>query len=166
MNVTFEYVPSTYDPRDKESFQGIKWKYTVATDIGSFSGEYTQGIGHLPKAWGLVPQNGRFSISQLQALNDTLRSGYRYRIETTVRKPTNQRIPEPAADDLLYCLFSDADALNYTFDEWADNYGYDTDSRKAEAIYNACRQVGLDLLRVLGPAGFEQEKQRIQELGL
>jgi len=42
--------------------------------------------------------------------------------------------------DVLYCLLSDAHGMDYyDFEEWAENYGYDTDSRKAEDIYNKCK---------------------------
>lgn len=32
------------------------------------------------------------------------------------------------------------DAASQTFDDWADTYGYDKDSRKAEGIYRECQQ--------------------------
>lgn len=44
----------------------------------------------------------------------------------------------PCAADVLYCLLNDRSAVGQTFEQWAGNYGYDTDSRAAERIYNAC----------------------------
>mgnify|MGYP001439538122 CR=1 FL=1 len=46
---------------------------------------------------------------------------------------------EPDMTDVLENLLSDSDADGYaTFEDWADDMGYDSDSRKAERIYNAC----------------------------
>ena len=44
---------------------------------------------------------------------------------------------EPTAEDVLDCLASDvAGFLNaWSFEDWCEDYGYDTDSRKAEKIY-------------------------------
>ena len=48
----------------------------------------------------------------------------------------------PELEDVMYSLLLDAgdilDGCN-TFEEWADNYGMDTDSRKAERTYDACK---------------------------
>lgn len=42
-----------------------------------------------------------------------------------------------------------ADARGLTFEDWAGNLGYDTDSRKAEKTYDACMAMG-DKLTTLG----------------
>lgn len=44
----------------------------------------------------------------------------------------------PDLDSVLDCIVSDSDCLDYGFDDWCDNLGYDSDSRKAEKIYNNC----------------------------
>lgn len=42
------------------------------------------------------------------------------------------------AADVLNCLLMDHIDAGLTFEEWACDLGYDTDSRKAEATFNAC----------------------------
>lgn len=55
--------------------------------------------------------------------------------------------PAPAEVLASYCRdWQDSDCA---FDEWADNFGYDTDSRKALATYESCRAAG-PKLRALG----------------
>ena len=46
---------------------------------------------------------------------------------------------EPTAEDVLNALVSDASGFenSVSFEDWAADYGYNTDSRKAEAIYKA-----------------------------
>ena len=56
--------------------------------------------------------------------------------------------PEPA--EVLASAARDyADARGLTFEDWAGNLGYDTDSRKAEKIYDACLEMG-EKLAALG----------------
>lgn len=59
---------------------------------------------------------------------------------------------EPALDDVMECLCSDAIAIINTgcFEEWADELGFDDDSRKAEAMYRQARHQTEELRRVLG----------------
>lgn len=50
---------------------------------------------------------------------------------------TGELAGEPTAADVLGCVLLDASGVvrGQTFDEWAADYGYDTDSRRAEALY-------------------------------
>ena len=36
-----------------------------------------------------------------------------------------------------------------SFEDWASEYGYDSDSRKAEAVYRACDNIGRTLAQKL-----------------
>lgn len=58
---------------------------------------------------------------------------------------------DPSAADLLDCMASDAAGIENApeFEEWAREYGYDTDSRKAEAVYRATRRQSEKLGRFL-----------------
>ncbi len=57
----------------------------------------------------------------------------------------------PSIADVLGSLMVDASAIDHiTFEDWADNFGYDLDSRKAERTYNVCRETGARLVEMLG----------------
>ena len=60
----------------------------------------------------------------------------------------------PDLASVLECLQSDISSVVNAkdFEDWASDLGYDTDSRKAEAIYRACTEIGLDVQRLLGAA--------------
>ena len=45
---------------------------------------------------------------------------------------------EPHAADVLHSLCLDIASAEISFEDWCADYGYDSDSRKAERIYNAC----------------------------
>ena len=48
-------------------------------------------------------------------------------------------VSSPLPLDILDCLMSD-DFQDMLFEDWCDEYGYDTDSRKAFQIYETCRE--------------------------
>jgi hypothetical protein len=53
---------------------------------------------------------------------------------------------EPELADVMGSLLRDAEGTeNTTFEEWADSYGLDSDSRKAERSFTACQQIALEL---------------------
>jgi hypothetical protein len=63
----------------------------------------------------------------------------------------------PTAAEVLECLVSDA--LGYrnarSFDDWAADYGYDTDSRAAYRTFEACRRISERLDKFLTPEEFD-----------
>jgi len=65
---------------------------------------------------------------------------------------------EPDAKSVLNCLASDASSLENAgnFESWAGEYGYDTDSRKAEKLYRAVEQQTAKLQRFLEPDQYQE----------
>lgn len=57
---------------------------------------------------------------------------------------------EPESPEVLECLISDAQAAEEEFEEFCHSFGYDSDSRKAEAIWRACRENGERVRALLG----------------
>ena len=64
----------------------------------------------------------------------------------------------PTLADVLDCLASDASGVDnaQSFEDWASEYGYDTDSRKAEKTYNICVQQAQELKALLGQDTYNQ----------
>lgn len=66
--------------------------------------------------------------------------------------------------DMLYSLSMDASAMDSRdFEDWCSEIGYDTDSRKAEAIYRACLEIGLKLRACLGEKGLSELHEACQD---
>lgn len=59
-----------------------------------------------------------------------------------------KRPKAPNACEVLYCLISNAQAIDLCFEDWADELGFDPDSRSAERTYQACREEARKLARV------------------
>jgi hypothetical protein len=63
----------------------------------------------------------------------------------------NRRVPDPPAADVVHALLLDAGGSDAPFEEWAENLGLDTDSRRAEAQWKACREVAAALRHAFSP---------------
>jgi hypothetical protein len=64
---------------------------------------------------------------------------------------TGLAISEPIVDDVIYSLLMDNISSNHTnFEDWAEEMGYDTDSRKAEQTYRNCLESGHKIRMLLG----------------
>jgi len=105
------------------------WVCTFTRDKRSITFDYFTGLGcRKAPAWngpGPAPRIGTLLHAQWVAQ----------------AKP---QAPSPA--DVLYCVLSDAEACGQSFESWCGNFGYDTDSRKGFATYEACQRNG-DKLR-------------------
>lgn len=64
----------------------------------------------------------------------------------------------PTLAEVLDCLASDASGVDnaQSFEDWASEYGYDTDSRKAEATYRICEKQAQELKALLGQDAYTQ----------
>lgn len=65
----------------------------------------------------------------------------------------------PTVEDVLDCLAQDAAGIenSRSFDDWCGEYGYDSDSRKAEKTYRACKEQHEQLRRfICSPASFNE----------
>lgn len=78
----------------------------------------------------------------------TLRLGRRRLTVPFFMGPLHTR--EPTAADVLSCMVSDAFAGEQNFEGFCADFGYDVDSRKAEATWKACAKTAPKLRRFLG----------------
>ena len=114
------------------------WSVTITRNGGVFQTEYTQGChfrhhrvnGHPIQPLAL---SGRMTVAQAAK--------------------NKQTIPdEPTLADVMSSLVWDAQSVadGQTFEDFADEMGYDTDSREAERVYNGCRDEYFGLIRLAG----------------
>lgn len=57
---------------------------------------------------------------------------------------------EPDAESVIDCLLSDAQSGELSFYEFCREFGYDEDSRKAEATWKLCKSLAPKIRRLLG----------------
>ncbi len=80
---------------------------------------------------------------------DTVQFNYKMGLGHIVRSKRPEYIPDkpkaPSAADLLYSVLLDASYSAITFEDFCNNLGYDTDSRKALETYLLCQENGKKL---------------------
>lgn len=153
---TFKPVaqPDAKSPSDLQ----INWNI----QIGDTNFDYFTGIGHLPD--NTKPPESR---TIHDGGKDAIMADFRQVVCNGLHYKTKKAwhldpAVQPTAASVLYCLLSDADAIEYpTFEEWAGNYGYD--SRSAEKIYRACIESGLKLRRVIGDDCMAELREMLQD---
>jgi hypothetical protein len=69
----------------------------------------------------------------------------------------------PRAADVLHSLILDSSAVGQSFESWCDEFGYDADSRKAEATYRECQKNADKLARVLDRRAREELAELLQD---
>lgn len=98
-----------------------KWIVTIKGPKGSFPSPYSQGCAHRNYKGRPIPQIwGECSHENARILNYS-------------------RPNVPDIVSVLYCLVSDAELGNDTFEDFCGNLGLDTDSRKALESYLGCQ---------------------------
>ena len=75
-------------------------------------------------------------------------TGLREKPKSFSRNVKPEAVTPPAAS-VLYCLLSDASAVEMNHHDWCDTFGYDRDSRKALQIYTTCLEQTESLFRIL-----------------
>ena len=119
--------------------------------------DYSAGIGHIPKF-----EYSNRTLDYSRYINQVCETGI---------AAVNPRVSmyklihlHPKPEDVLYSLLSDSEVLNYRgFEDWASSMGYDTDSRKAEAIYKACMKTALELSQEIKQAEMAELREAFQD---
>ena len=88
----------------------------------------------------------------------TIRNGKKH-FSTTFTDSINNTQKGIKSDDIdiIYCIVADAQCVqwNNSFEDFCSEFGYDTDSRSAERIYNACEKTYNNIQRLFNSDGFD-----------
>lgn len=146
-----EFVPFSKSRNAAEKHLSLNWRVRLVKGTGFgtlvLATDYSQGIGHIPGR-----SQGRETYEQRVADKQTVETGKLFKAGRYIF-PTG-KLPIPKFIDVMYSLALDANVLDYaTFEDWAADFGYDRDSRKAETIYRKCLEIALKLRAMLGDGG-------------
>ena len=160
-----EFVPFSKSRNAKEKHKSLNWIVTLRRGAQSIATDYMQGIAHAPIYNNPPKHIGRNTADHVRLINHEAESGTLARYMTSWDGITKKGpIPAPALEDVLYCLISDSDVLNYSgFEDWAESLGMDSDSRKEEKIYQQCMSIALKLRAMLGDANIEALRESFQD---
>lgn len=156
------FVPFSLSRNKAGTHKTLNWDVTVTLNRRDvLTVPYSAGIGHCPSYNVRVhPFYDRPAQMWRDAVcGEEVESGVRMTFVSRggFRPLINggKKIPIlPKLADVIYSLIMDSAVLQYaTFEEWAEEYGLDSDSRKAESTYQECLKIVLSLNRAMGAQG-------------
>jgi len=154
-NIESVFVPFSQSRNKDEKNKTLNYKVTVKKGNRPFLIiDYSMGSAHCisDKVEKLTPYEKRVAIAEECEKGKSPLFGY------------NRKIAKPDLVDVLYSLSSECDALNYSsFEQWASEFGYDTDSRQAEKIYRACLETALKMRNGFGEKAIAELQEACQD---
>lgn len=159
LSIKAEFVPWSKSRNKGEDHRTLNWSVTLLCDGRAvLHTDYSAGIAHCPAYKSQNPIFGKpNSAIRKRAIDLETETGRTARyssltgdVGTFVGMPI---MPDPL--DVIASRALDASVLDYrNFEDWAGwDFGYDTDSRKALAIYDDCVSIALNLRHALGDDG-------------
>jgi hypothetical protein len=164
---SYRFVPHSQSSNASGDTLTLNWVVALTNGKTTYETEFHKGTGHLRYPWNspYAVMNAQQKTGTQAALKDAAETGRAPDIRLDGRGVVvggDLPFPDPSLDEVLWCLVQDAGARHFeSFDAWAAEHGYDSDSRKAEAVYRACMECAKALLKLF--AG-ETELQRISAL--
>lgn len=140
---------------DGKPWRSLNWEVTIKRGGRVvLTTDYAQGEGHTPAHKKTAAQletaariMGRsVSVAKATMVDHEIETGHTSRGYSALGLSKGKPIPAPSIGDVLQSLARDSDVLDSAgFESWAADFGYDTDSRKAESIYRACMETATKL---------------------
>ncbi|MEL4071693.1 hypothetical protein WKW50_16230 [Ochrobactrum sp. GPK 3] len=161
ISIKAEFVPfsrsrnAANDPGNKPGSRSLNWKVTLVKDGRDIiTTDYSAGCGHCPS----YKQNARWTLGYTNLIVFETEHGF-----AAKNAPWGIAKGKPLLPDTLgviHSLITDSDVLDCSgFEHWAADFGYDTDSRKAESIYRACIEIALQVRNGLGDKAFREVQE-------
>lgn len=156
------FVPQSASRNSGEKQPTLNWRIALVNKKDTrFDTDYTQGIGNMP---GKKPvfQDGRVDqYKQRLREQEASETGF----YTDANGYNRKRLPAPELRGVLYSLVLDSKSLEDAcgFEDWANDLGYDIDSRKAEKAYEACKKIAFDLRQLLGRSNINRLAELFQD---
>jgi hypothetical protein len=129
-----EFVPQRFSRNAGNKYKSINWRITISKDGKFLTTDYMQGIGHAPF------YNENNSLKQREMAGQASEKGLGLQKK---KSSFYVKLLKPSLTDVLYSLVMDSDVFNYDdFEDWAECFGYDSDSISHKEIYEACLHIG------------------------
>lgn len=143
------YVRQETDRNGERPWEHNLWRVTLTFEGRTFSTDYRMGMGCMD----YQPINHMRAVGKRQKGED-IRFNHFGPGQDALATPQT-----PTRNMVLSSLALDARCGDELFEDFADDMGYDRDSRKAYATWELCRQMHYDLRKFFGYGAF----QRFQE---
>ncbi len=142
------FVPFSRSRNSSKKNPSLNWRVTLCKDGRDIlTTDYDAGIAHCPS----YKQNDRtWERAKMIAYEcENGRAAIYLPSVDWIGRGKREILPKIA--DFVHSILMDSSVLEHsTFESWASDFGYDVDSRKAEATYRACLEIALKLRNGLG----------------
>jgi len=165
LTLEYQFVPFSQSRSKNQKHKNLNWIVTLRRGNGSLSTEYSAGCGYCPAY--LRKQKGLSSYETTLVAEKELETGFECTYLPSTgnvwfRTPRRPILPSDA--DVISSLVLDASVLDWSsFEGWAGDFGYETDSRSAEATYKACLEIALKLRAMVGDTGLRVLQEACQD---
>ena len=164
LTMTAKFVPWSLSRNAGEKEPSLNWKVTILRNGKEImTMDYMAGCGHCPshkQTFGKKPY-GYDDVIRWECEHGK-RGQWSHNRDCAVLHVRMDGPIMPKLADVLHSLAMDADAIEYKdFEAWASEFGYDVDSRKAEATYRACLDIALKLRAAMGDAGLQELREAV-----
>lgn len=165
--VESEFVPFSKSRNAAEKHRSLNWRVTLKREGRDIlTTDYSAGIAHCPAYKASVREaGGPNCILRHEAIERETETGVATTFAPSGIAMMQRGAPIlPDATDVIYSLVRDSDVLDFaTFEQWAEEFGYDTDSRSAESTYRACLEIALKLRAGIGEADLSALREAASE---
>jgi hypothetical protein len=152
LTVKAQFVPFSVSRSKDQKDKNLNWRVTLQRDGRDIiTTDYSAGQAHCP-AYKLRNTRTdtnwprRFDQEQRDAIARECETGRVHVISMSGHIIAKSKAIIPNECDVIQALVNDSDVLNYScFDAWAGEFGFNTDSRQAEKIYQDCLAIALKL---------------------
>lgn len=155
LSIASVFVPFSKSRNRDNANESLNWRITLNKEgepVHTF--DYSAGIGHCHA----YPNAGPLTEAHCKEITRECETGFGGK----PGRPGKYSKPDPL--DVIWSLVCDSRVIDYSgFEDWADSYGYDTDSRSAESIYRECLTLAIKLRAVLGDSGLYDLTKAFEE---
>lgn len=159
LTVESKFVPFSQSRHKDEKRPCLNWIVRIECKGREvLTTEYMAGMGHCPAYKSKVPAawDRPARMWQPLACAEECENGHALGLFTSWGRFRHDKAKPilPDAFDVIYSLIVDSRVLDSGgFEEWAMEYDYDPDSRKAESLYRTCLETALKLRAAIGDSG-------------
>lgn len=134
----------------RDDWECDEWRITIKSDRADYSEAFYTGAGH------------RVDTAASRMAKAALKGASRNSIAW--KKAEAMMVPQaPTAASFFHSFVLDGRAIDQSFLDWCDEYGYSEDSRKALKTYEACCESGRKLLKLFTHAQREELENLLQD---
>lgn len=154
LTVVSKFVPwslsRSYDKDGTVDKRNLNWSVTLLQNgCEVLTTDYSAGLAWCPS----YKQGARWTLDYAGVIESETETG---------RAKGKPILPESLG--VIASLAMDSDVLDYAkFEDWAEEFGYESDSRSAEKVYRACLEIALTLRAALGDRNLEALREAARE---